>query len=283
MWRRLLGLVVALTLAATPASSQIFSPQFLFQSASGTPGCSQSTAFYAQLATQPTTARKSLYNALICGLVTDGVFSKLDALYIFAAFDGPTALTNLVQVTYGGTSVNSATFTQDRGYTGNSSNMEVSTSFNPSTAIAANFVQNSATLFGWCLSTAEDAGDLMGGQTDNHNTIDARYTDGNYYASVNSGVSAASSGTRTTAAGLISEDRTGSTLETAYINGVAGGTDTVASILGTSTIEMLHGSADGFSSYQIGAAGIGASLGSSGQTALYNRLHTYLQAVAGVP
>ena len=46
----------------------------------------------------PTAARKNLYRALIDGLVTDGVWSLIDGLYVMSAADSATALTNLKRV-----------------------------------------------------------------------------------------------------------------------------------------------------------------------------------------
>src|SRR4051812_5124572 len=79
---------------------------------------SQSQALFARLTTQPTGQRKWLYNNLIRSLVQGGVWDKLDALYIFAAADQATALTNLRSSSFGATAVNSPTFTADSGFLG---------------------------------------------------------------------------------------------------------------------------------------------------------------------
>src|SRR5229473_5562637 len=58
-------------------------------------GCSQATTFLARtsgLSGTETTA----YTNLICGLVTDGVYPSLDALYIFATNTTTTANLNLI-------------------------------------------------------------------------------------------------------------------------------------------------------------------------------------------
>ena len=50
---------------------------------SGATGCSQATAYLARATGEVTHAAD--LTTLICGLVTDGVWSKLDALYVLGA------------------------------------------------------------------------------------------------------------------------------------------------------------------------------------------------------
>src|SRR5712664_2840319 len=81
-------------------------------------GCSQATTFIARtsgLSGTETTA----YTNLICGLVTDGVYSTLDALYIFATNTTTTANLNLISTNFGLTGATPPTFSADHGYTGN--------------------------------------------------------------------------------------------------------------------------------------------------------------------
>src|SRR3974390_3125511 len=61
-----------------------------------TPSCSQSSNFLARATGVTSNTDKTNYDTMICGLVTDGVWSKLDALYVFAAVDRTTAKLNLV-------------------------------------------------------------------------------------------------------------------------------------------------------------------------------------------
>src|SRR6185295_16016176 len=58
--------------------------------------------------------------ALIDGLVADGVWSKLDALYFFATQNSATAQLNLISSSYPATANGLPTFTVDRGFTGGS-------------------------------------------------------------------------------------------------------------------------------------------------------------------
>jgi len=81
-------------------------------------------AFANRLITAPTAGRATLYQNLINGLISDGVWAKLDMLHIYAAADGQTSRTNLVQdrfILQGETNsdptVSGPTFTADRGWT----------------------------------------------------------------------------------------------------------------------------------------------------------------------
>ena len=122
----------------------------------------QARALFARLATQPAPARAAAYDAVIRALLAAGVWSKLDALYLLAAADAATALTNLKQSSYGLTAVNSPAFTADRGYTGNGTTQYLNPGFTPSTA-GGKLVQNSASIFWWtCTRNAVVRGTLLG-------------------------------------------------------------------------------------------------------------------------
>src|SRR5258706_5828950 len=84
--------------------------------------CAESTAFFARTSGLDA-AHIAAYNTFICGLVTDGLFSKFDVLHIYATQDSTTALLNLVSTSYNGTAVGSPTFTADRGFTGTGSSI----------------------------------------------------------------------------------------------------------------------------------------------------------------
>ena len=58
------------------------------------------------------------YTALINGLVTDGIWDKLDVFHIYATQDSTTAKLNLVSSSFTATANGSPTFTADRGFTG---------------------------------------------------------------------------------------------------------------------------------------------------------------------
>src|SRR5258706_16256620 len=79
--------------------------------------CASAAAFLARTSGLDATHTNAYIN-LICGLVSDGIFSKLDALYIFATQDSTTAMLNLISTSFtASTFSGTLTFTTDRGYT----------------------------------------------------------------------------------------------------------------------------------------------------------------------
>jgi hypothetical protein len=87
------------------------------------------------------TGRRTIVDTLITGLKTDGLWTKLDRLWLFAAENSQSALTDLVALA-SATPVNSPTFTVDRGYAGNGTSSYLNSNYNPSTAIL--YKQNDA-------------------------------------------------------------------------------------------------------------------------------------------
>lgn len=117
--------------------------------------CSQATAFLARTSGLDAT-HTTAYITMICGMVTDGTWAKLDALWIPATQDQTTAKLNLLSSSFSLVEQNSPTWTADRGYTGNQSNMYLDTQFAPSTN-GVTYLQNSANL-GVCVNSARSGG-----------------------------------------------------------------------------------------------------------------------------
>jgi hypothetical protein len=79
--------------------------------------CPQSTAFLSR--TSGLSANEtSAYSNLICGMVSDGTWSLMDGLYIFATNNPTTANLNLVSTNYALTPHGTVAFAADHGYTG---------------------------------------------------------------------------------------------------------------------------------------------------------------------
>lgn len=106
------------------------------------PDAAATTAFLART-TGLNATHTNAYRSLINGLVTAGVFSKLDALYMLATQDGATSLLNLVSASFPLTTTGTITFTADQGYAGNGVDGRLNTGFIPSTA-GGNYTLNSA-------------------------------------------------------------------------------------------------------------------------------------------
>src|SRR5690349_9234537 len=111
--------------------------------------CSDARAFFSRVSGL-TTAHKKAYNKLIRDLISAGVWTTLDVLYIFATANSATALTNLKSSSFGGTASGSPTFSVNAGYTGTdaSSTVYIDTGFNPSSG-SPSFTQNSNHLSIW--------------------------------------------------------------------------------------------------------------------------------------
>jgi len=120
-----------------------------------TPGCTQSSNFLARTSGLSTTERNA-YDTMICGMVTDGDFAKLDGLYIFATNTTTTANLNLISTSFGLTQTGTVTFSADHGYTGDASTGFLNTSFTPSTA-SGHYALNSASLGAYILTNRTSA------------------------------------------------------------------------------------------------------------------------------
>ncbi len=228
-------------------------------------------------------ARKTLVNNLIVDLKADGVWTKLDRLWLFAMENSTGALVDIVADSLA-TAVSSPTFTADAGYTGNGSS-HIDSNFDPSTA-GGNFAQNSACLFAWSNSSGINASNILCGQNDlsDKNVIIPRQS-GTFYSSCNEGSSSyGCSGTVADSIGLFLVDRnaaSGAGCELGYLNGAQVATGAIASgLMVSANFSFLKGSAYG--TYQCSAGGFGAHLTSIDSANLYSRLRTYMTAV-GVP
>lgn len=115
-----------------------------------TSGCAEATNFIARTSGLDAT-HQSRYTTLICGLVTDGVFAKLDALYIFTTDTTTNALLNLVQNSFNGAVTGTLTFTANVGYTGDAATGFIDSGFNALTG--GQYTQNSASYGTYILSS----------------------------------------------------------------------------------------------------------------------------------
>lgn len=142
----ILRALLALCLYFTPA--QAFWQSRSQQSVSGgfTPSCTESSNFFARATTVTVGADKTNYDTLICGIVSDGDFSKLDVLKIWAAPDRTAAVLNLIQNAYNDTENGTVNFTAYQGYTGDGSTFYLDSGFRPDTASSPQYVLNSAVM-----------------------------------------------------------------------------------------------------------------------------------------
>lgn len=243
--------------------------------------CQEARSFFARTSGL-TAPRKRLYDQLIKGLKADGIWSTFDALYVFAAPDNTTALVNLVSSSYTATGNVTPSFAVDLGFTGNGTTQSVNTNFNPSTATSPNFVQNNANIFAWSNTSAATAEEI-GGQLNNFLILVPRFTGDLFVSAVNNNVTN-NSVANVNGTGLFAAERTASNAVQSYRNA----TSLLTAATASSAVQNLNISfagnifGGGTPGPQTSAAGFGSSLGQTKQTALYNRLRTFMTAI-GVP
>jgi hypothetical protein len=215
----------------------------------------QAVAFLGR-ATSLTSAQQQQYNALISGLITDGVYSHLDLLYKTAgAGSAANANLNLIDTSFGLTFGGTVTFGA-KGYTGDGATGWVDTGFTPSTA-GGLYSQNSAhaSIYITVAGTRDGiSGPLALGALDSANAIDIQvassFVGGSFAAEINVpsfGGSIANASTQIT--GLWMVERTASAVSAAYLNGNllqnSNGTASTANV--ASNINILAASFNGVS------------------------------------
>lgn len=247
----------------------------------------QTTAFLARTSGLSGT-ETAAYKALINGLVSDGTFSLLDALYIFATNTTTTANLNLISTSFGITTTAAPTFTADQGYTGNGTTQFLNTNFTPGPSTGHQYTVNAASLGVY----------IRGGRTTPNNALTAIGTEtSNVGFSLISPLEAASlvqvdingasfpnvSLPSSTANGFVSAVRTSSSALAVYKNASATALGTPASsgtVLSTQPIYILaynaNGSAANFDTDQISAAYIGGLVTGAQHVLLSNRINTYM-------
>jgi hypothetical protein len=238
----------------------------------------ETNAIAAAFTTPPTTARKNLIDAAVVSLKSAGVWTKLDALYAFAAADSQAAKINWkAPGTFNATEVNAPAFVADLGFTG-ASTKYLDSGYNPTTAPSAKYTLNNAGLFAWSLTATGIDADIAGGDVTAAISFRPRSTGNQTFLRLNQGstnVTVASAD----ATGFWTIDRSASNLTTAYKNGASIGTDaTVATTLASNNMTFLKGGGS-FWTGQVAAGGFGQTLNSTEQAALYNALNVYIASV----
>lgn len=278
-WATLFGGALA-QFSGGVGTSGVSSPNLVF-----TATCSQSTTFIART-TGLTANRKIAYDGLICGLVTDGVWSKLDLLYIYAAPNQTTALLNLPNATYAGTNASGLVFTVDRGFTGSvNADQWIGTGFNAATAISPQFQQDSAHMSAWNLNNVAADATIIGPSTYNTSfSLHAKYIDNNAYFRLNDNAPSADGIAMADPRGHLLANRSSSTARQAYQNAASLASYSLTSG-GYPDNHQVVALGTSFASPQVWQSpmiSLGASLTSGQVTSFYNRLRTFMTAV-GVP
>lgn len=190
-----------------------------------------SEAYFAAMTTQLDDARKEAIDEFIRGLITDGIYSKLDYGVIHGL---PLEQQALVSFTPGNPvllKIGSPTFVANEGWVSVGSNASrLDTPANYDTF--ANFQQNSAS-YGTYLLTAPNQNAIAMGTSDGKNRIVPNYVGTHKYARINMTsnppLNLGGGGT-----GLQAVDRSGASAWTFYKNGFSHGSGTTASSAPTS-------------------------------------------------
>jgi hypothetical protein len=245
-------------------------------------GCSQATAFIARTSGLNGT-HQTAYTTLICGLVTDGVWSSLDVLYIFATADTTTAKLNLTSSSFTATGT-PATFTVDQGFTPTDLGTDyLDSGFNATTAPSPNFVQNSAMIAGWSNTAAVDVVGFIGTATSDSAThIYPRFTGDKFLYNVNGSQAYTSFVSNANGIGFYASQRDSSSAISAWKNGASVGTASDTSGIPANVDMLFGGSAANSNGQQIMAGAIGAALTSGHHANLCARIDAYLETIAGI-
>ena len=266
----------------------IFSPQILVRRPPKlvtSSDAAATTAFLARTSGLDTT-HTNAYKALINGLVLDGVFAKLDALYVFCTADAATALLNLCSSSFNATN-NSATFTADQGFAGTSASTTVyiDSGFNPSTA-GGHYTQNACHAGVWVNADVGGQVDIALGISGSGSLTDLypKYTDGNTYARIQDGTGSGGVAVASAAGHLIAV-RTASNSQKIYKNASDLGltpSDTSGALLNKNIYILAEngpaGAANGYPG-QLSVAHFGGALTATDVTNLNSRLGTFRTAV----
>jgi hypothetical protein len=219
--------------------------------------------------------RQRLINTMIVGLKSDGVWSLLDVLFVFAAENEPSALTDMKALTLG-TNFGVVSFTTNRGYDMSlgGGGAVIQTGYNPGTFTSPQFTQNAATFFVWKSATGNNANVFVSATT-GVNLMYPTYTDNHMYLDINSTTDDPAGKAVTPANGLYGGSRTTSTNINYYQNGTSVGSRTDTSVaVPSAQFIMQHQPPP----YDV-AFGAGGILSATDWSNLYSRLNTYLTAI----
>lgn len=241
----------------------------------------------ARFTSAPTGGRKVHIQKLIKALKDGGIWTKLDALYLFAAADSQAARLNWVADQYNITAVNAPTFTTDRGYAGDGASSHLNTNFNPATAVSPKFVRDSGHVSLSDRTARAANGTLqMGGAVVNDfaASIVSRFTGDIAGGRINAPGATALTYANTENVGRYMMSRTGASALATYKDGVSKGTSTTASVAVPSTDIIIgafinNGVVSLRSSDQFSQASIGSGLDAADVTVFDAAIAAYLTAV----
>ncbi len=249
--------------------------------------CSQATNFLARATGVTSQTDKDNYSNLLCGLEADnvGCSNTFDQILVYAAVNVTTAKLNLCGTSFSpavshGTNVDTSGFTQYVGYTGNSSDRYIDTTFNPNTA--AGFYGATNASFGVCVTTNNTGTmDEMGvrDNTGSENRLIASFGGSLAIFEINTNTQDLISSTSST--GFWHLVRTATTATQYYLNGASFGTGSqghtnLVNFNFYTLAQNVAGTAGTFTNNTQAFSLIGKSVSSGDALKVRNRFNTYL-------
>lgn len=234
-----------------------------------------------------TTARAILINNLVLGLKADGLFTKLDVLFLFAAENSVQAIIDII-TPHGASPINSPIFTVNRGFTFDASTNYINTVVNPSDPGSV-FSANSAHVSAYVEAVNPTATGILecmiGAKFQNSETnLQGQSNVSNVSYTVNNIITPVTV-TGVLSAGMFIATRTVSTTEVLYKNGSQIDSSVIASDNAVPSNSFFvgainsGGTALGFSPNQIAAVSIGGGLSPTDAANLTTRINTYMTAI----
>ena len=231
-------------------------------------------ALIGRMTSPPGGARAGEIDRLVRALREAGLWGKLHALYLLAAHDAQAARLNWVQDSYNLTAVSSPAFTADRGYAGDGSGAYLDTGWAPSLG-----AQDSLCVGAWSRSEGQSNVAIVGTGTTNSLSLAPRSTLDQLVSRINSTTTNSYAGAAS-GVGWFTVNRSGPSATQSYRGGASVGTGSNASAApASSSLCIGRFNSSQYSSRQIAAAVIAASLDASEQAALFAALTSYLAAV----
>lgn len=234
------------------------------------------------------TAQQANYTTFICGLVTDGLAAKCDAIYTPGTTDLVSALNNLLSTNYTLTISGSPTFVPSVGYQGDGTAAYLDTNFNPTTATSPKFTLNSQTLFVYTpfqlYNTSLTVGVTAGNGTSRLNINQPSMAYNTFFRAGDATSSSFSDGGQSV--GFWTDTRvaaSGAGSKILYVEGSAVNSLNVTSTaLTNANIHLLDNGVPQFSSGIVTVAGICSGLGTTDQANLYKRVYNYVAGLGTI-
>ena len=243
-------------------------------------GCPTATTVLARLGGGENV---SAYTTMICAMVADGTWAKLDTFYLTATDTSSDALINLKSSSFSPATVSNApTFTANVGYTGNGSNTTLNTTYNFSTS-GGNYAQNAANIWAWTIQTATGNGCGVGGADGGFESYLQPYNFSSVSAAGVNGTGTIASGTIGNGTGLYQISRTSAVQLDLYKNGsniATSGANTSTGLDSTTLVGLACASGTVYAG-TVAAFGSGGGFTSGDAANFYADLHAALHAING--